>query len=102
MIGLGKWEAPINTMVFKGTGRVTISDVDGNYNFKFEVVGVDLPEIKISNIAEDGNTLSATGECDAFKGKQIPITVTFNGDNFSGLVKVPFVGRIKLEGVKIG
>ena len=37
MIGLGTWEAPINTMIFRGTGRVTISDVNGEYDFNGSV-----------------------------------------------------------------
>lgn len=102
MIGLGKWEAPINTMVFKGTGRVTISDVNGNYDFKFEIPGVDIPEIKISEITEDGNTLNATAECDLLKGKKIPMSITFEGETMSGIIKAPFIGRVKLEGKKIG
>ncbi|MBP9989533.1 MAG: hypothetical protein KBT46_08560 [Ruminococcus sp.] len=101
MIGLGTWEAPIKTMIYKGTGRMIISDVNGEYDFKFELVGEQLPEIKISDIVEDGNTLTATAECDLLKGKQIPVTVTFDGDKMSGMIKAPLIGRIKLEGTKI-
>ena len=101
MIGLGTWEAPINTMIFKGTGRMTISDNSGEYDFKFELVGEQIPEIKISDVVEDGNTLTAVGECDLLKGKKVPVTVTFDGDTFSGLIKAPFIGRIKLNGKKI-
>lgn len=101
MIGLGTWEAPINTMIFKGTGRMTISDVNGEYDFKFELVGEKIPEIRVSNIVEDGNTLTATGECDLLKGQKVPVTVTFEGDTFTGLIKAPFIGRIKLKGTKI-
>ncbi len=101
MIGLGTWEAPINTMIFRGTGRVTISDVNGEYDFKFELVGEQLPKITVKNIVEDGNTLNAVGECDAFPGKEIPVTVTFDGDTMSGFCKLPFVGKLKFNGKKI-
>ena len=94
MIGLGTWEAQINTMLFRGTGRVTISDVNGEYDFKFELVGEQLPKI--------GDTLTAVGECEAFPGKEIPVSVTFNDDDtFLCVVKLPFVGKIKLNGNKI-
>lgn len=101
MIGLGTWEAPINTMIFKGTGRMTISDNNGEYDFKFEIVGEQLPEIKVSNIVENGNTLTAIGECDLLKGTQVPVTITFDGDTFSGVIKAPFIGKLKLNGKKI-
>ena len=44
MIGLGIWEASINTMFFRGTGRVTISDNNGEYDFRLEVIGENVPE----------------------------------------------------------
>lgn len=100
MIGLGKWEAPINTMVYKGTGRMEISDINGNYDFKFEVVGVNLPEIRVSEIAEDGNTLTAVGECDLLPGKKIPVSITFDGDTFTGTIKAPLIGKVKLSGTR--
>lgn len=101
MIGLGTWEAKINTMVFKGTGRVTISDVNGEYDFKFEIIGSDIPEIKVRDVVENGNTLTAIGETDLLRGKEIPVSVTFDGDTFSGIVKVPMIGRVKFAGNKI-
>lgn len=101
MIGIGTWEAQINTMIFKGTGRMTIADNNGEYDFKFEIVGAQIPEIKISDIKEDGNTLTATAECDLLKGKQVPLTITFDGDKLTGMVKAPFIGKVKLEGTKI-
>ena len=100
MIGLGTWEAPINTFVFKGTGRMTISDVNGEYDFKFEIIGKDLPEIRVSEIVEDGNTLSAVGECDILKGQKIPVTLTFDGDKFTGTLKAPIIGKLKIKGQK--
>lgn len=101
MIGLGTWEAAINTMIFRGTGRVTISDVNGEYDFKFELVGENLPDITVKDIEEDGDTLTAVGECEAFPGKEIPVSVTFDEDTFVGIFKLPFVGKIKLNGHKI-
>ncbi len=101
MIGLGTWEAPINTMIFRGTGRVKISEVNGEYDFQFELVGENLPKITVKDVEEDGDTLTAIGECEAFEGKEIPVTVTFTDDTFVCVVKLPFVGKIKLSGNKI-
>lgn len=102
MIGIGKWEASINTMLFRGTGRVTISDKNGKYDFRLEIVGENIPEFKISEIVEDGNTLRAVAESDMFKGKKIPVTATFNGDTVVGTAKLPFIGNIKVNGYRIG
>ena len=101
MIGIGKWEAAINTMLFKGTGRVTISDNDGQYDFKLEIVGENIPEFTVTDVVEEGNTLRAVAESDMFKGKKIPVTATFDGDNVVGTAKLPFIGGIKVRGHKV-
>ena len=101
MIGLGIWEASINTMLFRGTGRVTISDNNGEYDFKLEIVGENAPEFKISEVTESGNTLSAVAECDMFKGKKIPVSATFEGDTVTGTATLPFVGNIKIKGHRV-
>ena len=101
MIGIGKWEASINTMLFRGTGRVTISDNNGQYDFKLEIVGENVPEFRVTDVVEDGNTLRAVAESDMFKGKKIPVTATFDGDSVVGSAKLPFLGNIKLHGHRI-
>lgn len=101
MIGIGKWESSINTMFFRGTGRVTISDNNGQYGFKLEIIGENVPKFTVSDVVEDGNTLRAVAESDMFKGKKIPITATFDGDTVVGTVKLPLLGNIKLLGHKV-
>lgn len=101
MIGIGKWEASINTMFFRGTGRVTISNTDGEYNFKLEIIGENVPEFIVTDVIEDGNTLRATAECEMFKGKRIPVTATFDGDNVLGTAKLPLIGGIKVRGHRV-
>lgn len=101
MIGIGKWEASINTMLFKGTGRVTISDNNGKYDFKLEIVGENVPEFIVTDVIEEGNTLRAVAESDMFKGKKIPVTATFDKDIVVGTAKLPFIGNIKIKGHRI-
>ncbi|CDA92306.1 unknown [Ruminococcus sp. CAG:563] len=101
MIGIGKWEASINTMLFRGTGRVTISDKNGQYDFKLEIVGENAPAFRVTDVVEEGNTLRAVAESDMFKGKKIPVTATFDGDSVVGTAKLPFIGNIKLSGHRI-
>ena len=101
MIGIGKWEASINTMLFRGTGRVTISDKNGQYDFKLEIVGENVPAFRVTDVVEEGNTLRAVAESDMFKGKKIPVTATFDGDSVVGTARLPFIGNIKLIGHRI-
>ena len=101
MIGLGIWETQINTMFFRGTGRVTISDNNGEYDFRLEVIGENVPEFTVSDVTENGNTLSAVAQSDMFKGKKIPVTATFNGDKVIGTAKLPFLGNIKVRGHRV-
>ncbi len=101
MIGIGKWEASINTMLFRGTGRVTISDKNGQYDFKLEIVGENVPAFRVTDVVEDVNTLRAVAESDMFKGKKIPVTATFDGDSVVGTAKLPFIGNIKVSGHRI-
>ncbi len=69
--------------------------------FQFELVGENLPKITVKDVEEDDDTLTAVGECEAFPGKEIPVSVTFDDDTFVCVVKLPFVGKIKLSGNKI-
>lgn len=101
MIGLGTWEGSVNMMFFKGVGRVTIKDVDGKYDFKLEIIGEDVPEFTVSEVTEDGNTLHAVAQSDAYKGKKIPVTAVFDGDSVIGTVKLPIFGQIKIKGHRV-
>lgn len=102
MIGIGKWEIPVNSMFFKGTAQITVKDIDGSYDFSFSLPGHNLPEFDIYNIVTDGNTLSADATCDLLKGKSIHVDVTFDGDKCSGIVKGPMGVKIKIDGKRIG
>ena len=102
MLGLGIWEVPVNSMFFKGTAKITISDNNGKYDFKFEVPGFDVPKMDISNLKVNGNTLSADATCDMLKGKMLHTEVTFSETTCSGILKGPMGVKIKLNGTKVG
>lgn len=97
MIGLGKWSVCVDTMFFSGEAFFTIKDNNGEYGWELDVPGVDVPEIEIHDIKEDGNTLTATANVDLLPGKDIDITATFEENTFEGLIKIPFIGKIKLK-----
>ncbi len=97
MIGIGKWSCHVDTMFFRGEAFFTIKDNNGVYGWELDVPGVDVPEIEIKDITEDGNTLTAVANVDLLPGKNIDITATFDGDTVEGLIKIPFIGKIKLK-----
>lgn len=94
MIGLGKWQATVNALLFRGTVGVTISDNNGEYVIDFE-----LPDkfkdvkVKTYDIKEEGNTLSGKGEITMLPGKELEAVVTFDGDTMTGVLNIPFLKR---------
>ena len=102
MIGLGTWICEIDTMFFKGEVDFTIFDNNADYGFDIKVHGVDkLPEFEIKEIKEESeNTLAVTATTGLLKGKDITVTLTFEGESVSGVVKVPLLGKIKFSGKK--
>ncbi len=94
MIGLGKWQATVNALLFKGTVGVTISDNNGEYVIDFE-----LPDkfkdvkVKTYDIKEEGNTLSGKGEITMLPGKELEAIVTFDGDTMTGVLNIPFMKK---------
>ncbi len=97
MIGLGKWSVRVDTMFFRGEAFFTIFDDNGKYGWSLEVPGESIPDIEIKDVQEDGNTLTAVANVDLLPGKDIDITATFDGDTVEGLIKIPFIGKIKLK-----
>ncbi len=100
MIGLGTWSFDIDTMFFNGEAQIKIFDNNGAYGFEVKIPGEDIPEIAVKDVVEDGNTLTAVGNISLLKGKDVPISLTFEGDTVNGFLKVPYVGKIKLTGGK--
>lgn len=102
MLGIGVWEVPVNSMFLKGVAKITVTDKNGKYDFRFEVPGFDVPEMEISNLKVSGNTLSADATCDMLKGKMLHADVVFEENTCSGVLKGPMGVKIKLNGKKIG
>ena len=106
MVGIGKWSAKINTLVFKGEITVDIRDNNGEYDIEFH-----LPEkfknveIKYHDVHAEGNTIYGKGEITLLPGKMMDAAVTFEGYTMTGSLTLPFLGNkeIKLkDGHRIG
>ncbi len=96
MIGLGKWACTVDSMFFRGEVKLEIVEKDGSYDFELDLPGIDMPSYTIKSVEEDGNTIKAVVCVDTL-GKDAELTVDFDGDTFTGILKVPFIGKIKLK-----
>lgn len=99
MIGIGKWQAEVSTMMIRAKGVVEVIDNNGKYDFRYE-----LPDrfkgakIKYYDIREIGtDTLTGKGEISLLPGKVIEVTATFKGEKMTGVIKVPVMGGLKIQ-----
>ncbi len=102
MIGLGSWLAHVDTMFYKGNISFRILNKNGGYAFDYDLPeGIDeIPEIKIFDITEDGDTLNLKASVDLLPGKDIDASLTFDGDTASGFIKIPYTGKIKVKDIQ--
>ena len=106
MIGIGNWGCHVDTMFFKGDVKFTITDNGGEYGFELHMDG-PIPEFQIKEIKEENDAyysqvmssvdLTAIANVEMLPGKDIDVALTFAGDTFNGVIKVPFLGKIKLN-----
>ncbi len=97
MIGLGKWACNVKTMFFTGEAKISVFDNNGEYGFKLEVPGVTVPKVTIKELKEEGDTINAVVQTDLLPDKDIDLSITFDGDEFDGFIKVPYIGKIKFR-----
>lgn len=97
MIGLGKWACNVNTMFFSGEVKINIFDNNGSYGFELDIPGIQIPDITVKSVEEDGDTINAVAQTSLLPGKDVELTVTFDGDDFDGFLKIPFIGKVKFR-----
>ena len=51
----------------------------------------------IKKIEEDDDTINAVVQTSLLPDKDIDLCVTFDGDEFDGFVKIPFLGKVKFK-----
>ncbi|MCL1951997.1 MAG: hypothetical protein FWF60_04135 [Oscillospiraceae bacterium] len=103
MLGLGTWEFNVDTMFYRGKVLLMVKEKDGGYDLGIDVPGLDsTPPFAVLSMEVDGSTVSGVAQTDLLKGKDIPFSVTFEGDTAAGFLKVPFMGKINLKnGVRL-
>ncbi|MBQ8944326.1 MAG: hypothetical protein IJ050_07465 [Clostridia bacterium] len=97
MTALGLWEASIDTLFFKETGRVEIFDNNGEYGFRGVVRGFDLSKIEVISLKEEGGTIDAAVKTPLFPEKTVDIHIEIDGDALAGYAVLPVVGRVKIK-----
>lgn len=97
MIGLGKWACSVNTMFFSGEVKIKVFDNNGSYGFELDIPAVEVPDIDIKEVEEDGNTINAVVQTSLLPEKNIELTINFDGDEFDGFIKIPFLGKVKFK-----
>ncbi len=98
MIGLGKWTCTVDSMLFRGEVTLEIIEKNGSYDFVLELPGVEIPSYTLKSVEEDSNSIKAVISVDTL-GKDAELEVNFDesGDAFTGILKVPFIGKIRLK-----
>ena len=97
MIGLGKWVCNVSSMLFSGGVKMEIFDDHGAYGFKLDIPNVKIPDVTVKEVKEDGTDVTVTVQTSMLPGKDIVLNATFDGDTFEGVLKIPFVGKVKLK-----
>lgn len=97
MIGLGKWACTVNTMFFSGEVKIKVFDDNGKYGFELDMPDIQTPDINIKSIEEDGDSITAVVQTSLLPDKDIDFFIEFDGDEFDGYIKIPFLGKVKFK-----
>ena len=97
MIGLGKWACTVNTMFFSGEVKINVFDNNGAYGFELDIPGIDIPSINVKSVEEDDDTIYVVAQTDLLPDKDCELTITFDGDEFDGFLKIPYIGKVKFK-----
>ncbi len=99
MIALGKYKAKINNMFFKGDAIFELEKEGDAYEMEIELQGADfdMPDFKLSNTREEGDTFYANATTSLLPGKEIDVELTFEDGKCNGFLKIPFIGKIKIK-----
>ena len=105
-IGLGSWAGKINVRLAKGEVKFKIGE-DANGDYKIDVAlpgALRNAKINFFDLVEeaDGKTISGKGTISVLPGRKLEGAFTFEDDTFTGEIKAPVVGKIKItEGHRI-
>ncbi len=99
-IGIGNWAGKINVRLARGEVKFSIGE-DENGDYKIDVTlpgGLRTAKIKFFDLVEepDGKTISGAGTISVLPGRKLTGAFTFEEDTFTGEIKAPVVGKIRI------
>lgn len=99
-IGIGSWAGKISVRIARGEVKFTIGE-DENGDYKIDVAlpgALKTAKIEFMNLVEepDGKTISGEGKISVLPGRKLTGAFTFEEDTFTGEIKAPVVGKIKI------
>ena len=99
-IGIGSWAGKISVRLARGEVKFTISE-DANGEYKIDVTlpgALRTAKINFMDIKEeeDGKTLSGFGTISVLPGRKLEGAFTFEENTFTGEIKAPVVGKIRI------
>ena len=97
MIGLGKWGCDINNLVYSGKVEIDISDDNGAYRFDLKLQDFDVPHYQVKEVKEEGDDTLIIRVMVPMIAKEVELTVTFTDDTFSGMAKIPLLGKVRFK-----
>ncbi|MDR1805794.1 MAG: hypothetical protein LBQ80_03365 [Clostridium sp.] len=99
MVGIGTWGCKIDTLFFKGDASIKIFDDDGKYGVELQIPDVEIPEVEIVEVDanEETNEVDATARISLLPGKDISCHFEFEEETFTGFLKIPFLGKVRLK-----
>ncbi|MBR6313617.1 MAG: hypothetical protein IKR49_03145 [Clostridia bacterium] len=99
-IGIGSWAGKISVRIARGEVKFTIGE-DENGDYKIDVAlpgALKTAKIEFMNLVEepDGKTISGEGKISVLPGRKLTGAFTFEEDTFTGEIKAPVVGKIRI------
>lgn len=95
---LGHWEALIDHPLYHGKAYADVSP-GTPYEIEISVDSPYMPKVHFLSIEEHENTFDFVVKIDLIP-LHIKATITFTGQEFNGIVKIPFIGEVHLENGK--
>ncbi len=99
-IGIGSWAGKISVRIARGEVKFTIGE-DENGDYKIDVAlpgALKTAKIEFMNLVEepDGKTISGEGKISVLPGRKLTGAFTVEEDTFTGEIKAPVVGKIRI------
>ena len=101
MLGLGKWKFDLKTMIYTGEAQIELYDNNGQYGLRILKPEMETPQITVKELVEKDDTIKAVISVSLLPHSNLTLVFQFTDNTVEGYVKVPFLGKIPIKGVRI-